>query len=140
FIHSGPIYGPRFDHVASPCRVISGTITDQKTGKPLPNVAVTGRVRADGWENQVHCKSGADGTYRLLGLPNAECELTFVHAEKDSPYLRLRQLVQPTLGLLPATCDMTLVPGVVVSGRVTDRDTGQPIQGYLHYALLDGNP
>jgi uncharacterized GH25 family protein len=139
FVPVGPLYGPRFDHAANPCRVITGTVTDQKTGKPLANVGVNGTAREVGWENHAFTKTGADGKYRLFGLPNVGCELDFIHAGKDSRYLMLTKTVGPTPGLSPATCDMALVRGMVVTGRVTDRDTGKPIKASLHYALLFEN-
>jgi RNA polymerase sigma factor (sigma-70 family) len=133
-----PLYGPTFDHAAEPCRVITGTVRDQKTGKAMADVVVSGHVTRGWWENSAHTKTDPDGKYRLLGMPNASCEVAFGMA-KDSPYLMLQASVAPTEGLAPATCDMQLVRGVIVSGRVTDRETGKPIQGGVSYAPLSGN-
>src|SRR5262249_40728317 len=35
--------------------------------------------------------------------------------------------------------DMEMARGVVVTGRITDRDTGKPVRGMVHYAALLGN-
>src|SRR5262249_26238186 len=135
-----PLYGPTFDHAANPCRVVVGTVTDQKTGKPLANVTVSGHLPPGrGWgENGAYARTDADGKYRLLGLPNADCLLAFGSADRDRTYLMLQASVGPTEGLAPATCDMALVRGVVVAGRVTDKETGRPIKGGLRYAPLSG--
>ena len=140
--HANPLlYGPTFDHAARPCRPIMGTITDQKTGKPLASVVVSGHLPPGQgwWENGVHTKTDAEGKFRLLGLPNAPCQLAFGHAAKDWVYLMLQAAVAKTEGLAPARCDQALVRGMVVTGRVTDRETGQPIKGNICYTPLLGN-
>jgi RNA polymerase sigma factor (sigma-70 family) len=133
-----PLYGPTFDHTARPCRVITGTVVDLKTKKPLAGVSVSGHVRPGWWENGIYTKTDASGLYRLLGLPNAACEVIFGLAG-PSAYLHLSKSVGPTTGLTPVTVDMQMVRGTVVSGRVTDRRTGKPIVGGVRYAILAGN-
>jgi protocatechuate 3,4-dioxygenase beta subunit len=138
-----PLYGPRFDHAAGPCRILTGTVRDRETGKPLANVGVSAHLLGSGWwENSAHTRTGADGKYRLVGLPNAECKLDFIHfisATQDSPYLMLSKSVGPTEGLTPATCDLAMVRGVVLTGRVTDAATGKPVKSFIRYAPLAGN-
>ena len=137
----GPsLYGPTFDHAGRPCRPITGTVTDHKTGKPLADVAVSGHLPPGQgwWENSADTRTDADGKYRLLGLPNAACELAFGQGG-ETPYLMLTKTVEPTVGLEAATCDMTMVRGVVVTGRVTDKATGKPIHGGVQYAPLFRN-
>jgi RNA polymerase sigma factor (sigma-70 family) len=139
YTRTGPhLYGPTFDHTARPCRVITGTVFDQRTKKPLPGVAITGRVQGGWWELGVYTKTDAAGRFRLAGLPNANCELTF-GSSKPTPYLMLTRSVPATEGLAPAKLDMPLVRGTVVTGRVTDKTTGKPIKGNIRYASLSGN-
>jgi hypothetical protein len=133
-----PLYGSTFDHTARPCRPITGTVIDQKTKKPLPGVAVTGNVPGGWWEVHLYTRTDAAGRYRLLGLPNADCDLTF-GTMKPAGYLMLTRTVGPTGGLTPATLDMPMVKGIVVTGRVTDRASGQPVKGGIRYATLAGN-
>ncbi len=132
-----PLYGPTFDHTARPCRVIQGCVIDQKSKKPLAGVGVTGRTRG-WWELSVFARTDAAGRYRLTGLPNAQCELTFGTAT-SAPYLWLAKTLGPTAGLEPATVDLALLRGTVVTGRVTDKKTGKPIKGGISYATLSGN-
>jgi RNA polymerase sigma factor (sigma-70 family) len=133
-----PLYGPTFDHTARPCRVITGTVFDQKTKKPIAGVAITGRVPEGWWELGVYTRTDAAGRFRLVGLPNANCELTF-GSSKPTRYLMLSRSVPATEGLAPAKLDMPLVRGTLVTGRVTDRATGRPIKGNIRYATLSGN-
>src|SRR5262249_6765779 len=61
----GPlVYGPAFSHAARPCRVIAGTVFDQKTKKPLANAGVSARVRGGWWEGGVYARTDAAGRYR----------------------------------------------------------------------------
>jgi RNA polymerase sigma factor (sigma-70 family) len=133
-----PLYGPTFTHAARPCRVITGTVFDQKTKKPMANVAVSGHAARGWWEAGVYTKTDAAGRYRLVGLANVACEVGFGTA-KPSAYLLLTKTVGPTLGLTPVTLDMPVVRGTVVTGRVTDGRTGKPIKGGIGYTPLLGN-
>jgi RNA polymerase sigma factor (sigma-70 family) len=139
YSRTGPLlYGATFDHAARPCRVIQGTVFDQKTKKPLAGVGVTGRVRTGWWEEGVFAKTDAAGRYRLTGVANVECELTFGVA-RPLTYLWMTRTVRPGAGLAPATLDMPMTQGTVVTGRVSDRASGKPIQGTVRYATLSGN-
>jgi hypothetical protein len=118
--------------------VIQGRVIDQKTKHPLPDVNVRGEVEEGWWELVIHTRTDAAGRFRLTGLPNAVCELTFGKS-KPSPYLMLGKSVQPTPGLAPAAVEMALVRGTLLTGRVTDRTTGKPIKGKIGYATLSEN-
>jgi RNA polymerase sigma factor (sigma-70 family) len=133
-----PLYGPTFDHVAKPCRVIQGRVFDQKTKKPLSDIRIL--AYAEGWTKSAWAFTDTAGRFRLTGLPNAECEVTFnIHSSKTTSYLTLSKKVEATPGLTPATVDMPLVRGTVVTGRITDRTTGKPVIGAIGYAVLLGN-
>jgi RNA polymerase sigma factor (sigma-70 family) len=133
-----PFYAATFDHAAAPSRVIQGTVFDQKTKKPIADVVVSGHVRPGWWEVFVYARTDAAGRYRLVGLRNAECELMF-STSKPSAYLSLAKVVRASVGLTPATLDMPMVRGTVVTGRVTDRATGKSVRGGVGYAPLSGN-
>ncbi len=135
-----PLYGPVFDHVARPTQIVTGVVRDQKTGKPMANVGVTGHVNKGWWENGVFAKTDAEGRYRLVGLPKTTgCKLTFLHADEGAPYLGLVRSIGEADGLKPIVADAEMVRGVVITGRVTDRETGQPITGGVRYVPLSGN-
>jgi RNA polymerase sigma factor (sigma-70 family) len=134
-----PLYGPVFDHPARPTQVVTGVARDKKTGKPLANVGVTGVVPGS-WENSVHVRTDAEGRYRLVGLPKAAGgRLTFYSGDKDTTYLGQEKTLPEAEGLAPITADVELVRGVVITGRVTDRETGKAITGGVRYVPLSGN-
>jgi RNA polymerase sigma factor (sigma-70 family) len=135
-----PLYGPAFDHAARPTQVVTGTVRDKETGKPMGKVGVTGEVVGGWWENYAFTETDAEGRYRLVGLPKvAECRLSFIYVENDTTYLPLVKPIREAGGLAPISADMEMVRGVLITGRVTDRETGKPVSGVVRYAPLSGN-
>lgn len=130
--------GPTFDFAARPNKPIVGTVRDAATGKPIAGVQVSGAVTSGWWENNVSATTNAEGRYRLDGLPKVkERKLMFYHGDR-SPYIQAARVVGDTEGLGPITADAELVPGVRLSGRVTDKE-GKPVPCALVYEPLAGN-
>src|SRR5262249_38058309 len=114
-------------------------VRDKKTGKPMANVGVTGHLKSGWWENGVFAKTDAEGRYKLVGLPKAPgCTVTFL-TEHELVFLGLTKAVPETGGLTPVTVDIDMVRGVVITGRVTDKETGKPVPGGVRYVPLAGN-
>jgi hypothetical protein len=134
---NSPLYGSTFDHFARPCRVIQGRVFDQKTKKPLSDIAITAQTM--GRDKNGHTQTDAAGRFRITGLPNAQCDVLFNYSWKPTPYLTLVKTVKPTPGLAPATVEMGLVRGTVITCRVMDRLTGETIIGSVTYNILQGN-
>jgi RNA polymerase sigma factor (sigma-70 family) len=135
-----PLYGPTFEHFASPTRVISGTVRDKKSGKPLAGVGVSAYPNTFNALNERFAtgQTDAEGRYRLVGLANIDCHVMFGTPESWG-YLSGEVPLGTTAGNTPATANIDLVKGVRVTGRVVDKETGQPIQGRVGYSPLAGN-
>jgi RNA polymerase sigma factor (sigma-70 family) len=130
------VYGPTFDHLATPTRPIVGIVRDRLTGRPLAGVAVAGSG-AGGWsEDLVTTVTDAHGRYRLVGLPKGPTYHVRA-AALNNDCLPAETRVKDDTGLGPLTQDFALVRGVRVRGRVTDRATGKPVRAALWYAPLD---
>ena len=56
------------------------------------------------------------------------------------PYFNVTKELSDTPGLEPITLDLELERGIEISGRLTDRATGKPVQGNIHYFPLPDNP
>ncbi len=135
------LYGPEFTHVAKPDAVIRGVVTDAKTGTPVSGVRVSGSAEQAWWENQASTKTGADGRYRLTGVGKALVRRVWLFPGDNSPYLMAGREFRDTAGLKETTADFQLVHGVVVTGRVADKATGDPVRGAtVYYTPLAGNP
>lgn len=124
------IYGATSDYVAAVSRPIRGVVRDKETGKPLAGVAVgdSDWVRTD-----------EKGRYELLGL--AKASRYRLSAEPgDGLYFQRGVELQDTPGLGALTCDIELVRGLMVRGRVTDKETSKAISGaQVRYWPLGGN-
>ncbi len=123
------LYGPEFTHAAKPDAVISGRVTDAKTGKPLAKVQVTGSADQSWWENNSSTMTDADGRYRLTGVAKANVRKLTVWPGNNSPYLSSGVFVKDAAGLGETTVNITLTRGVLVKGRIIDQATGEPIMG-----------
>jgi predicted alpha/beta-hydrolase family hydrolase len=129
------LYGPTFEYVATPTRVIEGTVREAGTGRPVPGIMVSASA---GYCTPVYCVTDAKGRYRLVGLPKQK-HLLHAEPEKKSTWLSAGARVPDTEGLQPLTVDFELARGVVLTGRLIDRATGKGVKGGLRYAPLPGN-
>lgn len=115
------------EFVCSPGVVLTGTVTEFSTGKPIAGARV-----GEGWTLHKAVVSAADGTYTMRG-----------HGEPG----RSTRLVCQARGFVPATfdrerppttavtVDFTLERGVDVTGTIVDSD-GKPCEGV--YAAVIG--
>ena len=124
------IYGAASDYVAAVSRPIRGVVREKETGKPLAGVAVgdSDWVRTD-----------EKGRYELLGLAKAS-RYRLLAEPGDGLYFQRRVALQDTPGLDALTCDIELVRGLMVRGRVTDKEASKAIAGArVQYWPLGGN-
>lgn len=126
------IYGAASEYVAAVSRPIRGVVRDKETGKPLAGVAVGGGY--DYW-----VKTDEKGRYELLGFFKASRYL--LQAEPaDGRHFQRHVVLQDTPGLDALTCDIALVQGLMVRGRVTDKETSKAVAGaQIQYWPLGGN-
>lgn len=119
--------------------VVVGRVVDAATGAGIEGIAVRGHAveprspREDVW----HAVTEADGTFRLARLTAGSYRL---HADpaSGSEYAdswwdgRVERRAADILTLAPGTTtrdiDVGLVPGAMMSGRVVDAVTGEPIR------------
>jgi RNA polymerase sigma factor (sigma-70 family) len=136
-------YGADFRHVAGPCKPIVGTVRDKDTGKPLAGVTVESNMLANNpvpGMNIVQTATDAEGRYRLTGMPKGEGNKIRLVPRDDQPYVSVHALVPNSPGLDPVTVDFELKRGVWIEGKLTDKATGKPAQGYVDYFALPDNP
>jgi hypothetical protein len=130
----------QFEHALRPARPIVGTVRDAATGTPLAGVQVSGASEDAWWEDHAVARTDAQGRYRLLGVPKAaRWRLTFF-AAPGTTYLQAGKVVTDAPGLGEVTADATMIRGVKLVGRVTDKATGKPVAHVgLNYQPLQGN-
>jgi RNA polymerase sigma factor (sigma-70 family) len=136
------VYGPKFIHPARPCHVITGTVTDDATGKPIPDIKVVGtattirQFSGGAWDDAVETVTDQEGKYRLTGLPKAKTRHLHLQAG-EAPYLDRLIPVADVAAYTPVTVDVKLHRAMVVDGQLLDKVTGKPVKGRAFYLLLE---
>ena len=138
-------HGPRFDHVVAPTMPIVGSVRAKDTGKPLAGVTIrTQLFSAYGFHDRDHyirTTTDKEGRYRLVGLPKAAGHYLWVTPAAGQPYLPPeRKTAGVSSGLDPLRVDFELKRGVLIRGRVTDKETGQPVAARVEYFAFADNP
>lgn len=136
-------FGTDFRYAAGPTRPIVGVVRDKDTKKPLAGVAVQSEKVAHnpshGW-HIVRTATDAEGRFRLVGMPPGAGNKIKLVPPADMPYVSPTLEVPGTSGVDPVTVDVELKCGVWIEGRLTDKATGQPLQGGLIYVVDSDNP
>lgn len=104
---------------------IEGRLTYGDTGAPVKNASVTlegiGPATGGGWVNV-----DADGNYLLANLPAGMYNLNLYEGPEGWTAIA-KELIRVAEGQTVSNVDLTLIRGGIITGRVTDQDTGEPI-------------
>jgi protocatechuate 3,4-dioxygenase beta subunit len=124
-----------FDFVGQPSRLITGTVRNKAAGTPLPGVSVS----LGGRSGLIKGVTDENGHYELRGAPKAST-YQLVAAPGDGLFFERKVKLQDTPGLDSLRCDIDLVNGLTVHGRVTEKETGKPVAGaQVDYHPVGGN-
>jgi beta-lactamase regulating signal transducer with metallopeptidase domain len=136
-------YGARFTHAAAPTKPVAGIVKDRDTGKPLAGVRIASDKTAEfpvhGF-NGIETTTGQDGRYSLVGLPKGKGNHFIAIPGKGQPHLAAGITIPDTPGLEPVVLDIRLKRGIVIEGRVTDKETGEPKNAFVEYNAFRDNP
>jgi len=137
-----PVFGAEFTFTAAPSRLIEGVAYDAGTRAPLAGVGVES-YKLVGYPMSNHrvlkTTTDARGRFRLIGMPKGAGNKLLVVPNDDQPYfMRLVDVPNPA-GLAPAKVEIELHRGLWITGRVTDKNTGEPAHSRLHYLPLRSN-
>ncbi len=137
-------HGSTFDHAAAPTRPIEGAVRDKDTGKPIAGVTIRARLSATlgpvDSNPYLDATTDAEGRYRLVGLSRESGHRLMVLPGPGQPYLPATRTLRAAPGLGPVTADFGLKRGVLIRGRVTDRETGRPVAALVRYGAFVDNP
>jgi len=138
--------GATFELVLVPSRPIEGVVRDVESGRPIAGVTLADVKVADR-PNLLNTRltraiTGADGRYRLLGLPKGSGNVIMVIPPVDQPYLPSWKEIGDAPGLGPLTVDLALKRGVWAKGRVLDESLpGKPLRSArVSYFAASDNP
>ena len=79
------------------------------------------------------------GRYTITDLPKAREYALIASPKPGEPYLITSRKVEATDDESPVTADVEFVPGIPFRVRVLDRETGEPLKGYLSYFPIRPN-
>ncbi len=130
------LYGPDFTFVVVTGRIVEGVIKEAGSGKPIAGASL---MVGTGYGEGILALSDRDGKYQLKGVPPGKQYQVFVNPPQNSGYLRRSVSVEAKPGNESVQLDAELVKGVVVTGRVIDRETGKGIQSGIRFAPLPKN-
>jgi RNA polymerase sigma factor (sigma-70 family) len=136
-------YGANFRHVAAPTKLVAGVVRDKDTGKPLAGVTIESSQLANDpipGRNIVQTTTDAQGRYRLTGLPKGDGNKIRLLPRDDQPYVSVHAVVLDSPGFEPVTIDFELKRGIWIEGKLTDKVTGKPVQGFVDYFAQENNP
>ncbi len=129
-------YGADGTIVVEPGQPIEGVVRDRDTQAPIPGALVSAANLAGSiWliDGLVTSQTDAQGRYRLIGLPKGNGHQLKVYPPLDQPYFITGVTAPGGPGLEPVRFDISLKRGLWITGRVTDRKTGQPVPAAIHY-------
>lgn len=128
---------PSFTFVAQRGKTIEGTLTDGASGKPLPGFGVSVSI---GWSESIETVTDGGGKYRLGDVPkNTRGYYVSARPLKGAAYLSRREHVADTAGFENVQLDLALYQGVVVTGRVVDKQTGKGVWASVSCEPLPDN-
>ncbi len=130
---AGLLYGPALDLIVEPTRRIEGTVREAGTGKPVAGATVQGAGST--------AVTDAHGRYRLFGLRKAQQYSVNVTPPVTMPLIgRWQRVSDVPASLEPLRADVELPRGVIVTGRVLDKETGKGVQSSVSFMLLPDHP
>jgi len=124
-------YYARFTHVSDPVRVLRGVIRDRDTKRPVAGA----KIRA----NTYPAITDDKGRFEIANCPKHD-RYSIEVTTTSGQYLNITLPVADTPGIGPLEFDVDLPKGITARGRVTDQQTGEPIEGSVEYEPLFPNP
>jgi RNA polymerase sigma factor (sigma-70 family) len=128
------LHGATFTLRVSPSRLIEGTVSDAKTGEPVPGMKVF-----DLFSQICETTTDKDGKYRLVGVKKDARYRLAIGSLGEAPYFDVNPTLDDTPGLDTITADVKVYRGLVVTGRVLD-SAGKPVSGHIFYNWTPDNP
>jgi RNA polymerase sigma factor (sigma-70 family) len=135
------LYGPNFTAIAEREKLIRGRVFDVDTGKPRVGISVH-LTRTDGGNLLQVAPSATtdkDGLYEIHGAKKAGAYMVQVEADSKAGYMQAQAHSGDSSGYDPLTIDVRVKKGVIVTGRLIDKGTGKPVNGFVMIGIPQGN-
>ena len=135
------LQGPDLSVVAEAEKPIHGVVTDADSGKGCRNIVVWLTSWDENHPLAVAVKTtDSEGRYEMHGAHKAKSYLLEVQDDPSTGYVRSQVRIEDTAGYAPITANIRVKKGVVITGKVIDGVTGEPVVGFARAAVLRDNP
>jgi RNA polymerase sigma factor (sigma-70 family) len=133
------LFGAEVEVRGDRSRPINGVVRARKTGKPVVGATVNGYEPVS--NTAASSITGNDGSFRLDGLPKASSYDLHVLPSSGDPLLARSTTLSNVEGADPIRTTIELQPGIVIRGRLIDKQTGEQVQPLqIQYWPLPSNP
>jgi RNA polymerase sigma factor (sigma-70 family) len=133
--------GPDFSVVAEAEKVIRGVVKDADTGDVRPGLEVLlTSYKDEPLQDTPKAKTDAQGYYEIHGARKAKSYLIVVPCDPVTATMTSQVWADDTPDYRPVTANLKVKKGVIVTGKVIDRTTGESLPGFVMAAVLRGNP
>ncbi|MBO0698092.1 MAG: sigma-70 family RNA polymerase sigma factor, partial [Zavarzinella sp.] len=133
------LYPPDTVIVAEAEKPIRGVVKETATGKPRAGVAVTLRERRNHRMPDLRATTDADGRYEIHGAKKADRYELSVKRDPETGFIGRTVTVKDTPAYEPITADVGVTKGIVLTGRLLDDQTGEPMPGFVCVGVLYDN-
>jgi RNA polymerase sigma factor (sigma-70 family) len=124
--------------VLAAARVIEGRVIAADTGKRLTNVFLEVSGGSDSWVGRGRGWADKRGRFRFISPPGNWVSIHAYPAEGE-PYLCVAKFLSWPRGQVKQVVKVELPSGVVVRGRVTEKQSGKPVAGAVVEYRPEGN-
>jgi len=135
------LYGPDLVVVVESEKIIRGTVRDP-AGKPRAGVRVV-FSRPNRQELNPDYNSAVtdkDGKYEIRGARKHKGYMVECPPDPKDGLLPSQTFADDTAGYEPVIIDLKCVKGIVVTGAVKNKTTGEPVVAQMHMEVLANNP
>lgn len=136
-------FGQSFETSLGSAQPIEGVVRDADTGAPLPGVRIVSHSFAGTnfvGTDDIWTMTDSEGHYRLEGMPRGEGNMIVAIPADGQPYLMQQFTVPSAVNAEQVHFDLPLKRGVIITGRVSDKETGRPVHGRIVYLPYPSNP
>src|SRR5262249_35727163 len=113
----------------APSQIVNVRVTYADTGKPVPHAPLQVRASQGRVFTADESKTDAEGRSRINSWPADRVYDFLAYAPEGQPYLPVRGNVEWPKGALEQSLDLALPRGVLIRGKVTEKNSGKPVPG-----------
>ena len=115
-----------------PAKIITGRVTYADNGKPVPHAPLSVMSRSDTLRGGRLSRFKADSEGRFgINPPTGDHFGVTIQAPDGQPYLSLMKTIDWPKGAVEQTVEFALPRGGLISGKVTEHDSGKPVGGAI---------